>query len=60
MWWGLGQGEQGRGSGRGLPYLDLFGVKGQDKAKEQEGGDADQALNQEQVECPLLEGWKEG
>ena len=44
---------EGRGLGWGLPYLDLFGMKGQNEAKEQEGRDADDAFNQEQVECPL-------
>lgn len=48
--------EQGGGQGRGLPYLDLSGVKGHNKAKEQERGNADHAFNQEQVERPLLGG----
>lgn len=48
------------GLGRGLPYLDLFGVKGHDEAKEQEGGNADGAFNQEQIERPLLGGIEKG
>lgn len=51
-----GLGAPGRGWGRGPPYLDLFGVKGHDEAKEEEGGDADDTFNQEQIERPLLGG----
>ena len=46
--------------GPGLPYLDLFGVKGHDKRQEQERGNADQAFNQEQIEGPLLGGREKG
>lgn len=56
----VGLGERGRDWGRGLPYLDLFGVKGHDEAKEQEGGNADGAFNQEQIERPLLGGTEKG
>lgn len=45
--------KEGVGAGQG-PYLDLLGMEGQDETKEQEGGDADGAFNQEQVERPLL------
>lgn len=55
-----GAGGAGRGWGRGLPYLDLFGVKGHDEAKEQEGGNTDGAFNQEQVERPLSGGIEKG
>lgn len=50
---GGGRGQK-EGVGVGLPYLDLFGMKGQDETKEQEGGETDGAFNQEQVERPLL------
>lgn len=58
MWWGL-RGAR-RGWGWGLPYLDLFGVKGHDKGEEQERGNADHAFNLEQVEHPLLGGREKG
>lgn len=38
-----------------LPYLNLFGMKCHDEAKEQAGGDADHAFNQEHVGGPLWE-----
>lgn len=53
----VGLGAQAR---RGLSYLDLFGVKGHDEAEEEEGGNADDAFNQEQVERPLLGGIGKG
>lgn len=53
----VGLGAQAR---RGLPYLDLLGVKGHDEAEEEEGGNADEAFNQEQVERPLLGGRGKG
>lgn len=53
VWWGWGRKEA---AGAGLPYLDLFGVKGHDEAKEQEGGNADGAFNQEQIERQLWGG----
>lgn len=56
---GWGGGKEGA-QGWGLPYLDLFGVKCHNKTKEQEGGNADGAFNQEQVERPLLEGTEKG
>lgn len=49
----VGAGGKRKGLGRGPPYLDLFGMKGHDEAEEQEGGEADGAFNQEQVERPL-------
>lgn len=57
---GEGWGSKGGAPGLVLPYLDLFGMKGHDKAKEEEGGNADHAFNQEQVERPLLGGTGKG